>query len=69
MNYCSFFGKVQTDDRQTESDAYEPTVQLAQVQWAQKLLTTQALFYLTWHATLHNIIHMKYCITGKSYIQ
>ena len=32
MNYFLVtFGKVQTPDRQTESDAYEPTVQLAQV--------------------------------------
>ena len=31
MNYCSVFGKVQTDNKQTESDSYEPTMQHAQV--------------------------------------
>ncbi len=36
MNYClrlfdKTFGPVQTDRRQTESDVYEPTVQLAQM--------------------------------------
>ncbi len=29
MIYCSVFGKVQTDNRQTESDFYEPTMQHA----------------------------------------